>query len=155
MSDKTWLSDKSLHSEIPVLGGENDPEGLSANRQDNFFRQQEEISIRRTNPKLLPKVKEKHFDENGKHNDAFDHQVFLGERSTEFDNLTEEEAGSRLGLIFDQIDVDNNTMMSEEELTGWIKAVARERVEGRVDEFWARSNPSGSSTSSFTSSEKQ
>ena len=128
----------------------NGPEGLSANRQDNIFRQQEEMSIRRTNPKLLPKVKEKHFDENGKHNDAFDHQLFLGERSAEFDNLTEEEAGLRLGLIFEQIDVDNNTMMSEEELTRWIKGVAQERVDGRVEEFWARSNPSGSSTSSFT-----
>ena len=118
-------------------------EGLSANRQDNFFRQHQDISIRRPNPKLLPKVKEKHFDENGKHNEAFDHQVFLGERSAQFENLTEEEAGLRLSLIFEQIDVDNNTMMSEEELTGWIKTVARERVEGRGNEFWLRSNPSG------------
>jgi len=91
----------------------------------------------------LPKVKENHFDENGKHNDAFDHQVFLGERSNEFDNLTNEEAGLRLGLIFDQIDLDNSTMVSEEELTRWIKEVARERVEARVEEFWTRSNPSG------------
>ena len=119
----------------------NDPEEVSANQQD-FFGKHEEISIRRANPKLLPKVKEKHFDENGKHNEAFDHQVFLGERSAEFDNLTAEEADLRLGLIFEQIDVDNNTMMSEEELTGWIKSVARERVEGRVNEFWVRSNPS-------------
>ena len=79
----------------------NDPKGLSANRKDNFFGQREEISMRRANPKLLPKVKEKHFDENGKHNDAFDHQVFLGERSAQFENLTEEEAGQRLGLIFE------------------------------------------------------
>ena len=129
----------------------NDPEEVSANQQDNFFGKHEEISIRRANPKLLPKVKEKHFDENGKHNDAFDHQVFLGEGSAEFDNLTEEEAGLRLGLIFEQIDVDNNTMMSEEELTGWIKSVARERVEGRVNEFWVRSNPSRNAASSFTS----
>ena len=127
-----------------------DPEGLSANRQDNFFRQHQDISIRRPNPKLLPKVKEKHFDENGKHNEAFDHQVFLGERSAQFENLTEEEAGLRLSLIFEQIDVDNNTMMSEEELTGWIKTVARERVEGRVNEFWLRSNPSGFADSSFS-----
>ena len=129
-----------------MLRGVNDPDGLSTSPQDNFFRQQEEISIRRTNPKLLPKVKEKHFDENGKHNNAFDHQVFLGERSSQFDNLTNEEAGLRLGLIFNQIDLDNSTMVSEEELTGWIKAVARERVEARVDEFWTRSNPSENAT---------
>ena len=129
----------------------NDPEEVSANQQDNFFGKHEEISIRRANPKLLPKVKEKHFDENGKHNDAFDHQVFLGERSAEFDNLTAEEADLRLGLIFEQIDVDNNTMMSEEELTGWIKSVARERVEGRVNEFWVRSNPSRNAVCSFGS----
>ena len=97
-------------------------------------------------------MKEKHFDENGKHNAAFDHQVFLGERSAEFDNLTAKEADLRLGLIFEQIDVDNNTMMSEEELTGWIKSVARERVEGRVNEFWVRSNPSRNAASSFASS---
>ena len=150
MSDKTSLSDKSLHSEIPVLRGLNNPDGLSANPQDNFFRQQEEISIRRANPKLLPKVKEKHFDENGKHNDGFDHQVFLGERSAEFDNLTNEEAGLRLGLIFDQMDLDNSTTVSEEELTEWIKGVARKRVEARVEEFWNRSNPSKNAT--YTSS---
>ena len=117
------------------------PEGLSANPKD--LRQHQDTSSRRANPKLLPKVKEKHFDENGKHNDAFDHQVCLGERSAQFENLTEEEAGLRLGLIFEQIDADNNTKMSEEELTRWIKNVAGERVEGRVNEFWSRSNPSG------------
>ena len=105
--------------------------------------------MRRMNPKLLPKVKEKHFDENGKHNDAFDHQAFLGERSTEFANLTTEEAGLRLGLIFDQIDEDNSTTISEVELTQWIKAVAKERVDVRVDEFWGRSNPSGNNTTYF------
>ena len=139
------LSDKSLYGEIPSLGGLNDAEEqkMSANREDNVFKQLEEVSIRRANPKLLSKVKEKHFDEYGKHNDAFDHQMLLGERSTEFDNLTKEEAGLRLGLIFDQMDVDNSTMVSEEELTNWIKAIAKERVDGRVNEFWARSNPSG------------
>ena len=109
--------------------------------------------MRRMNPKLLPKVKEKHFDENGKHNDAFDHQVFLGERSAEFANLTTEEAGLRLGLIFDQIDEDNSTTISEVELTQWIKAVAKERVDVRVDEFWGRSNPSGNNTTLFVCSQ--
>ena len=139
-----------MYSHTPVLGVLKDFEQLPSNRQEGeIFSQNEKASMRRMNPKLLPKVKEKHFDENGKHNDAFDHQVFLGERSAEFANLTEEEAGLRLGLIFDQIDEDNSTTMSEVELTQWIKAVAKERVDVRVDEFWGRSNPSGNNTTLF------
>ena len=139
-----------MYSDVPVLGVLRDSEQLSTNGQEaDIISQNEKASVRRMNPKLLPKVKEKHFDENGKHNDAFDHQVFLGERSAEFANLTEEEAGLRLGLIFDQIDEDNSTSMSEVELTKWIKAVAKERVDVRVDEFWGRCNPSGSNTTLF------
>ena len=143
-----------MYSDVPVLGVLRDSERLSTNGQEgDIFSQNEKASKRRMNPKLLPKVKEKHFDENGKHNDAFDHQVFLGERSAEFANLTEEEAGLRLGLIFDQIDEDNSTSMSEVELTQWIKAVAKERVDVRVDEFWGRCNPSGNNTTLFVCSQ--
>ena len=139
-----------MYSDVPVLGVLRDSERLSTNGQeDDIFSQNGKASVRRMNPKLLPKVKEKHFDETGKHNDAFDHQVFLGERSAEFANLTTEEAGLRLGLIFDQIDEDNSTTISEVELTQWIKAVAKERVDVRVDEFWGRSNPSGNNTTYF------
>ena len=139
-----------MYSHTPVLGVLRDSEQLSTNGQEaDIISQNEKASVRRMNPKLLPKVKEKHFDENGKHNDAFDHQVFLGERSAEFANLTEEEAGLRLGLIFDQIDEDNSTDMSGVELTKWIKAVAKERVDVRVDEFWGRCNPSGNNTTLF------
>ena len=38
-----------------------------------------------------------HFDKDGKHNEEYDHEAFLGKEKKSFDQLTPEESKERLG----------------------------------------------------------
>ena len=51
----------------------------------------------------------------------YDHDAFLGDEASEFDDLTPEESQRRLGLIVDKIDTDNDGQVSMDELQKWIK----------------------------------
>ena len=92
-------------------------------------------------PKMILKSKNDHYDELGNHNEAYDHEVFLGSEAAHFKNMTKKESETRLGLIFDKMDIDNDTMITEDELTVWMKEISRKRVEQRTEDFWIRSNP--------------
>ena len=47
----------------------------------------------------------------------YDHEAFLGEDQADyFDTLTPEESQRRLGVIFDRIDIDKDSKLSQEEL---------------------------------------
>ena len=100
---------------------------------DEVIRQHEE----------LHRGKEVHFDEDGGHNDAYDHEAFLGEEAEQFASLTTEEAAAKLSLVVDKIDTDNDTLVTVGELRAWIAGTARRSVERRTEEFWRRSNPGG------------
>merc|ERR1711915_850984 len=54
-------------------------------------------------------------------NHEYDHEAFLGDEAKEFDELTPEESKRRLGMIVDRVDVDNNKVISIEELEKWIQ----------------------------------
>ena len=92
-------------------------------------------------PKMILKSKDGHYDEHGNHNEAYDHEVFLGSESALFKNMTKKESETRLGLIVEKMDIDNDTMITEDELTVWMREISRQRVEQRTEDFWIRSNP--------------
>lgn len=79
----------------------------------------------------------------GEHNEAYDHEAFLGDEAEQFASLTPEEARVKLGLVVDKIDQDNDTLVTEAELTRWIKETAQRSVDRRTEEFWTRNNPGG------------
>ena len=91
----------------------------------------------------LHRGKEVHFGDEGEHNDAFDHELFLGDEAEQFKHLTPEEAGVKLGIVVEKIDKNNDTLITEQELTEWIASTAQRGVQRRVEEFWGRSNPEG------------
>ena len=85
----------------------------------------------------------------GEHNDAYDHEAFLGDEAEQFASLTPEEARVKLALVVDKIDQDNDTLVTEAELTRWIKETAQRSVDRRTEEFWRRNNPGGESEISW------
>ena len=67
----------------------------------------------------------------------------MGDEADAFKNLSPEESKSKLGVIFINIDKDNDTKVTEVELTIWIKDTAKRGVEQRTNDFWISSNPEG------------
>ena len=54
----------------------------------------------------------------------YDHDAFLGDDEAEyFQSLDPEESQQRLGVIYDQIDKDQNGLISLEEMQKWIMFV--------------------------------
>jgi len=86
---------------------------------------------------------ESHVNDLGEHDSEFDHKAFLGDDADNFKKFTPEESKAKLGVIFNKIDDNNDTQVSEEELTIWIKETARRGVEKRTNDFWTSSNPEG------------
>ena len=64
-----------------------------------------------------------HFDEHGEHREDFDHEAFLGDEAETFRHLSPEEAKVKLAIVVKKIDKDNNTLVTETELTSWIAEV--------------------------------
>ncbi|ELU03622.1 hypothetical protein CAPTEDRAFT_186176 [Capitella teleta] len=60
--------------------------------------------------------------EGGIHNREFDHEAILGsvDANREFENLSPEEAKSRLKVILDKMDVDSDDHLTKEEITEWV-----------------------------------
>jgi len=62
----------------------------------------------------------------------YDHDAFLGEEEAEyFDSLAPEESQRRLGVIFDKVDTDGDSRVTQVELQQWIQFV--DEREGRED----------------------
>ncbi|OWF36647.1 reticulocalbin-1-like [Mizuhopecten yessoensis] len=73
----------------------------------------------------------------GKHNDHYDHEVFLGkDNAEEFEQLTEQESKRRLGLIVDKIDKDGDGRVTEGELKDWIWYVRISFVANDTNRVW-------------------
>ncbi|XP_069122970.1 calumenin-A-like isoform X2 [Argopecten irradians] len=73
----------------------------------------------------------------GKHNEHYDHEVFLGkDNAAEFEQLTEEESKRRLGLIVDKIDKDDDDKVSEVELADWIWYIRTSFVANDTNQIW-------------------
>ncbi|XP_060072038.1 calumenin-like [Ylistrum balloti] len=73
----------------------------------------------------------------GKHNDHYDHEVFLGkDNAEEFEHLTETESKRRLGLIVDKIDNNGDGKVTEVELTDWIWYVRTSFVANDTNRLW-------------------
>jgi len=85
---------------------------------------------------------QEHFDHE-EHNPEYDHEAFLGkEEAHDFDKLTPEESKERLALIFDKIDTDTDTMISETELQAWIKKVQNKYINEDTERQWKELSPS-------------
>lgn len=76
-----------------------------------------------------------------KHDDEqsfdYDHEAFLGaETAKTFDQLSPEESKERLGKIVEKIDSDGDGLVTQDEMTMWIKHTQRRWVYEDVDRQW-------------------
>jgi len=74
-------------------------------------------------------------------NHEYDHEAFLGDEAKEFDELTPEESKRRLGMIVDRVDVDNNKVISIEELEKWIQDAQARHWQKTLLEEWKNYKP--------------
>jgi Ca2+-binding EF-hand superfamily protein len=95
-----------------------------------------------------PLSNEVHYDKDTQeHNSDYDHEAFLGKDDTrEFDQLTPDESKSKLGIIYDKIDKNGDGVVSEGELTEWIKYVQTRYVRVDTDRQWKEQNPDNNAT---------
>ncbi|XP_052798594.1 calumenin-like isoform X2 [Mya arenaria] len=82
------------------------------------------------------KLSDKEHELNGEHNNDYDHDAFMGEEASEFEDLTQEESQKRLGIIVDKIDKDHDGFVSEEELQQWIQYVQKKYVIEDTERMW-------------------
>ena len=71
---------------------------------------------------------------NGEHSSEYDHDAFLGDMKDEYDELPPEEAKKRLRVLVKRVDSDKDGLVTEEELTKWVKEVFTKRLEDGVEE---------------------
>jgi len=76
----------------------------------------------------------------------YDHEAFLGDEASEFDDLSPEESQRRLGLIVDKIDSDGNGYVSIDELQKWIKFTQTRYVGEDVERQWDSHKPTNKET---------
>lgn len=82
-----------------------------------------------------PTLSEKDHTENGEHSSEYDHEAFLGDMKDEYDELQPEEAKKRLKLLVRRVDSNEDGLVTEEELTNWVKSVFNKRLaEGVVED---------------------
>lgn len=83
-----------------------------------------------------PLSDEEHFS-NEVHNKEFDHEAFLGkDEAKTFDQLTPEESKDRLSILFEKIDKDRDSLLTEDELTDWIQYVQARYIRTDTDRLW-------------------
>lgn len=72
----------------------------------------------------------------------YDHEAFLGEKEAKtFDQLTPEESKERLGKIVDKIDVDQDGLVTLEELKQWILTSQKSYIVEDIERQWKSHNP--------------
>eukprot|EP00092_Neocalanus_flemingeri_P017512 GFUD01018945.1.p1 GENE.GFUD01018945.1~~GFUD01018945.1.p1 ORF type:complete len:323 (+),score=114.28 GFUD01018945.1:52-1020(+) len=76
----------------------------------------------------------------------YDHDAFLGDEASEFDDLTPEESQRRLGMIVDKIDTDNDGQVSIDELQKWIKFTQTRYIGEDVERQWESHKPESKDT---------
>jgi len=76
-------------------------------------------------------------DQKLEHNAEYDHETFLGkDEADKFKELTPGESKSRLAVIFEKIDDDDNGFLSEKELQYWLRLQAKRYTEKAIDAKW-------------------
>lgn len=79
---------------------------------------------------------ENHFSDEVRNKD-FDHQAFLGkDDAKEFDELTPDESKRRLAILYEKIDQDHDSLLTEDELTEWIQHVQMRYVQVDTNRQW-------------------
>jgi len=68
-------------------------------------------------------------------------KLFLDDEATNFEKLYPEETKKRLGKIVNRIDVDQNGLVSAEELTNWIDYIHKNHIKKDVQREWISRNP--------------
>ena len=68
-------------------------------------------------------------------------KLFLDDEATNFEKLYPEETKKRLGKIVNRIDVDQNGLVSAEELTNWIDYIHKNHIKRDVQREWIIRNP--------------
>ncbi|XP_078712567.1 calumenin-B-like isoform X1 [Lampetra fluviatilis] len=72
------------------------------------------------------------------HDHEFDHEAFLGaEEARTFDQLSPEESKERLGMIVTRIDENGDGLVTETELTEWIRHSQRRWVLEEAERQWS------------------
>lgn len=72
----------------------------------------------------------------------FDHEAFLGgKESKSFDQLSPEESKERLSRIVDKIDINQDGLITLEELKNWISTSQKSYILEDVERQWKSHNP--------------
>lgn len=83
-----------------------------------------------------PLSDEEHFS-NEVRSKEFDHEAFLGkDEAKAFDQLTPEESRERLAILYEKIDKDHDSLLTEDELTDWIQYVQWRYIRTDTDRLW-------------------
>ncbi|XP_052065479.1 calumenin-like isoform X2 [Mytilus californianus] len=83
------------------------------------------------------KLSESPHEEEGEHNNDYDHEAFLGrEEAKTFDQLTPEESKERLAILVEKIDKNKDGDVTEEELKEWIQYVQKRYITTDTDRMW-------------------
>ncbi|CAC5409694.1 Calumenin-A,Reticulocalbin-3,Calumenin,Reticulocalbin-1,Calumenin-B [Mytilus coruscus] len=83
------------------------------------------------------KLSESPHEEEGEHNNDYDHEAFLGrEEAKTFDQLTPEESKERLAILVEKIDKNKDGEVTEEELKEWIQYVQKRYITTDTDRMW-------------------
>ncbi|CAB4023097.1 calumenin-like isoform X3 [Paramuricea clavata] len=79
-----------------------------------------------------------HYDKDGKHNDEYDHESFLGHNGQEeFGDLDNQERVFRLAKLVDKIDKNDDNNVSRSELTAWVKYISLKEPSEIAKKHWA------------------
>lgn len=85
-------------------------------------------------------LSDKDHEVGGEHDADYDHEAFLGDEASEFDNLSPEESVERLAKIVDKIDIDGDGYVSFEEMRNWIQFTQQRYINEDVDRQWQQHN---------------
>ncbi|XP_028409499.1 reticulocalbin-1-like [Dendronephthya gigantea] len=84
-----------------------------------------------------------HYTEDGKHNDEYDHETFLGhDGQKEFGELNNQERILRLSKLVDKIDKNGDGNVSKSEMTEWLKYISLNEPKELMRKYWADNYPS-------------
>ena len=79
-----------------------------------------------------------HYTKDGKHNDEYDHETFLGhEGQEEFNEMDNQERVLKLSKLVDKIDKNGDNNVSTSELTAWMKYISLKEPTAIIQKQWA------------------
>ncbi|KAA0201051.1 putative reticulocalbin calumenin dna supercoiling factor [Fasciolopsis buskii] len=86
--------------------------------------------------RVFEKLSSAPHDHGGEHNIRYDQEAFLGEDAESFLRLTPEKGKEELGKIFHKIDINNDGMVTMDELVHWLEKVHNRTIASDIKHSW-------------------